>query len=149
LRRIGKQDKLVDFTFIDHAVEAHMLAAGKLLLGRDISGKVYFVSDGQPVLLWNFIDKILASAGIAPVQRTISPKVAYAAGLLFEWAYHWLRLKTEPRLTRFLATELSTAHWFDISAARSELGYNATVNTEEGLRRLGRWLQSTGQSIPE
>ncbi len=48
----------------------------------------------------------------------------------------------EPRLTRFLAEELSTSHWFDIGAARRELGYVPTVSLEEGLRRLGAWLRA-------
>jgi nucleoside-diphosphate-sugar epimerase len=48
--------------------------------------------------------------------------------------------RDEPRMTRFLALQLSTAHWFDITAARRDLGYEPVVSIEEGLRRLGKSL---------
>ena len=46
-------------------------------------------------------------------------------------------------MTRFLAEELSTSHWFDIGAARRELGYEPAVSMEEGLKRLAAWLRET------
>jgi 2-alkyl-3-oxoalkanoate reductase len=65
---------------------------------------------------------------------------AYTAGALLETAYRVLGRTDEPRMTRFLARQLGTSHWFDISAARRDLSYQPTVSTEEGLRRLGEWL---------
>lgn len=35
-------------------------------------------------------------------------------------------------MTRFVAKELSTAHWFDISAARRDLGYQPEISIAEG-----------------
>jgi nucleoside-diphosphate-sugar epimerase len=136
LARIGSRDPLVDFTYIDNAALAHLLAADKLAQGAPISGKPFFVSQGEPVPLWTFIDRLLAAGSLPPVQRTISPRVAYGAGALLELAYRVLPLKGEPRLTRFLVEELCTAHWFNIGAARRELGYAPIVSIEEGLRRL-------------
>jgi nucleoside-diphosphate-sugar epimerase len=46
-------------------------------------------------------------------------------------------------MTRFLARELSTSHWFDLSAARRDLGYEPSVSLDEGLRRLESWLRSS------
>jgi 2-alkyl-3-oxoalkanoate reductase len=136
LARIGSRDPLVDFTYIDNAALAHVLAADKLAQGAPISGKPFFVSQGEPVPLWTFIDRLLAAGSLPPVQRTISPRVAYGVGALLELAYRVLPLKGEPRLTRFLVEELCTAHWFNIGAARRELGYAPIVSIEEGLRRL-------------
>ena len=54
-----------------------------------------------------------------------------------EGVYGALGIEREPPMTRFVARQLSTAHWFDISAARTELGYEPEVSLEEGMRRLG------------
>ena len=142
LVRIGGRDPLVDFTYVDNAALAHLLAADKLALGAPVSGKPFFVSQGEPVPLWTFVDRLLAAGSLPPVQRTISPRLAYGAGALLELAYRVLPLKGEPRLTRFLVEELCTAHWFNIGAARRELGYAPIVSIEEGLRRLRASLRA-------
>lgn len=140
LRRIGALDHLVDFTYIDNAAHAHLLAAERLAPGSRIAGRAFFISDGRPVLLWEFINRILAAAGVPPVEKKVPRRLAYAAGWALETAYRILPIPGEPRLTRFLAEELSTAHWFDIGAARRELGYEPMVSVAEGLSRLGKWL---------
>jgi nucleoside-diphosphate-sugar epimerase len=47
-------------------------------------------------------------------------------------------------MSRFLAAQLATSHYFDISAARRDFGYDARVSIAEGMERLGRWLRSRG-----
>jgi 2-alkyl-3-oxoalkanoate reductase len=49
-------------------------------------------------------------------------------------------MKGEPLVTRFLARELSTAHWFDISAARRDFGYNPAISLDQGLALLRQSL---------
>ena len=88
------------------------------------------------------IDRILAAGGIAPVTRSVPMWTALAAGWMMEKVYALLRPDAEPPMTRFLARELATAHWFDISAARRDLGYSPRVSLEEGLRRLAQSLQA-------
>jgi nucleoside-diphosphate-sugar epimerase len=58
-----------------------------------------------------------------------------------ETAWRLLGLRSEPPMTRFLASQLATSHWFDISAARRDFGYEPRVSTAEGMRRLGVWLR--------
>ena len=94
--------------------------------------------------LWDFVNRILAMAGIRPIRRGIPKSVAVILGALVESIHLALKLPGEPRMTRFLAEELSTSHWFDISAARRELKYEPQVSMEEGLRRLQPWLQTQG-----
>jgi nucleoside-diphosphate-sugar epimerase len=142
LRRIGRRPNLVDSIYVDNAAAAHLLAADRLGPGSAVAGNVYFLSQGQPVPLWELINRILDAAGLPPVTRSISPVVAYAAGWMLEAIYSLLGRESEPRMTRFLARELSTAHWFDISAARRDLGYEPTVSIDEGLRRLAESLRS-------
>ena len=142
LRRIGKKDVTVDVTYVDNAAEAHLLAADKLAAGSPLAGKAYFISNGEPVELWAFIDRVLAEAGLPPVTRTVSAWKARLAGRLLEWVYWALRLPGEPPMTRFVAVQMSTSHWYDISAARRDLGYEPKVSVEEGLRRLGERLRA-------
>jgi 2-alkyl-3-oxoalkanoate reductase len=145
LRRLGRRSPLIDHIYIDNAADAHILAAERLGAGAtspDVSGRVYFLSQGEPIPLWDLVNRILDAAGLPPVTKSIPVGVAHALGLLLEGVYGLLRWQAEPPMTRFLARELSTAHWFDISAARRDLGYEPKVSTEEGLRRLKQSLQS-------
>jgi nucleoside-diphosphate-sugar epimerase len=75
------------------------------------------------------------------VTRSISRRTARTIGAVLEAAYTLLCMRTEPPLTRFVADELATSHWFDISAARRELGYEPRVSVEQGLIRLKEWFR--------
>jgi len=148
LRRLGVEDKLVDFTFIEDAAEAHIQAADRLAIGSTIAGRTFFISQGEPLPLWSFVNRVLATAGLSPVSKTISPKVAYFAGMLCETAYGALRLKSDPPMTRFPAEELSNAHRFDLGAAKRDLAYSPKTGIEEGFSRLEEWFHSgAGQAL--
>jgi nucleoside-diphosphate-sugar epimerase len=136
LRRIGSASKKIDTIYIDNAADAHLLAADRLEPGSPVAGKAYFLSQGEPVPTWEFVNRILQAAGVAPVTRSVPLWAAYAAGWFLETWYGMFRIRSEPPLTRFLVQELATAHWFDISAARRDLGYEPKVSIDEGLRRL-------------
>ncbi len=144
LRRIGDRPNRVDSTYIDNAAEAHLLAADRLQPGAPIAGRAYFLSQGEPRPLWDLVNGILRAAHLPPVTRTVSPRTAALAGTLLEGLYRTLPLNGEPPMTRFLARELSTAHWFNIEAARRDLGYQPRVSIDEGLTRLERALNETG-----
>jgi nucleoside-diphosphate-sugar epimerase len=142
LRRIGRASKFIDSIYIDNAADAHLLAADRLAPGSPIAGKAYFLSQGEPVPLWGLVNRILAAAGLPPVTRSVPYGVAFAAGWVLETAYALLHLRGEPPMTRFLVRELSTAHWFDLGAARRDLGYAPSVSLDEGLRRLAKSFEN-------
>ncbi len=142
LAKLGGQPHLVDCIYIDNAADAHILAADRLHPNSSISGKAYFISQGEPIDIGELMDRILGAAGLAPIDRTVPASLAYAAGCLLEMIYGILRLQGEPPMTRFLAKQLSTSHWFDMSAARIELGYSPAISIEEGLRRLAESLKT-------
>ncbi len=141
LARVGDGDNLVDTIYIDNAADAHILAADRLAEDPSLSGRIYFISQDEPVPLWDMVDAILAAGGQPPVRPKISQKTARRSGALFEFTYRLFGIQSEPPMTRFVADELATAHWFDISAARKDLGYEPVVSTEEGLKRLEEWLR--------
>ncbi len=141
LRIVGDGRNVVDTVYIDNAAHAHILAAEKLLEHPGLSGRVYFISNDEPINLWEMVNKILDAGGKPPITRTISQPAAFKLGASLEFCYNLFNKKSEPPMTRFVAEELATSHWFDISAAKKDLGYQPHVSTEEGLRRLKAWLK--------
>ena len=121
LRRIGEHPCLVDTVYIDNAAQAHVLAGEKLTFGATVAGKVYFISNDEPLPLWDVVNRILAAADLPPVEKAISPRLAMAAGTVLESIYRLFHLSGEPRMTRFVAKEMSTAHWFDLSRRKPTL----------------------------
>jgi nucleoside-diphosphate-sugar epimerase len=149
LRLPGRGDNLVDCTYIDNAAAAHLLALDRLAAG-DCAGRAYFISQGTPLPFGELLNRMLAAAGFPPVTKRISPRGLYLAGCLAEAAYTVLGIRDrEPPVTRFVARQLTTAHWFDISAARRDLGYVPRVSIDEGLRRLAAVLRAQGSSPGE
>lgn len=136
LRRIGHRPCLVDTVFVENAAEAHLNAADRLAPGAPPAGKAYFISNGEPIPLWDMVNHILAAAGLPPVTRHVPPSLAYVAGAVCEVVWKTMNLSGEPPMTRFVANELSTSHWFDISAARRDLGYAPRISIEQGLKLL-------------
>lgn len=143
LFRIGDDNKLVDTIYIDDAVSAHILAAVQLSPLSEISGKAYFLSGGDPRPFWEIVDRMLGAAGLGPVKRRLPKKAAYALAAVCEGAWRALRLSSEPPLTKFLVNTLTTAHWFDISAAKRELGWKPRVKIEDGMARVAHWIKAT------
>ncbi|MCU0698122.1 MAG: NAD-dependent epimerase/dehydratase family protein [Myxococcaceae bacterium] len=140
LRQIGSRDPKCDTIYIDNCVDAHLLAAEALRGGAPLGGKVYFVSDDAPIGVWTMANKMLACAGLGPVGRPIPAGLAYGVGATMELVYALFGVEKEPLITRFGASELSYAQWFDISAAKRDLGYQPKVTIDEGLRRLAASL---------
>lgn len=141
LRRIGGLNKKVDCVYIDNAASAHILASDRLEPGSPVAGKAYFISQGEPRGIWDLVNGILAAAGKPPVEKTIPIWAAMSAAAVMEGAFGVLGLRREPRLTRFVVHELTTAHWFDISAAGRDFGYRPEVSIDDGLRRLAEWYR--------
>ena len=143
LRRVGSGKNLVDTVYIDNAADAHVQAADKLEPHSSVAGRAFFLSNGEPLPLWDLIDRMLACAELPPVQRSVSATTAYCVGGLLELIYTLLGRSDEPPMTRFVARQLATAHWFRIEAAQRAFGYRPTVTVDEGLMRLKAWLSET------
>jgi len=143
LPQVGEGRNVVDLTYVEDAARAHLLAADALAPGSPAAGSVYFISQDAPVNMWAWINDLLAELGLPPVTRRVSLPLARAAGAAMEWAYRTFRLEGEPRLTRFLASELATSHYYDITRAKQDLGYHPQVSMEEGLHRTVAYLQQT------
>ncbi len=132
----GGGTQLVDTVYVDNAADAHVAALEKLELGSACAGRAYFVTNDEPRTLAAIVLGILAAAEIDAKVVAIPRAVAHAAGAFLEGAFRLTRMKREPPLTRFVAEQLSTAHYFDITAAKRDLEWSPRITIDEGLQRL-------------
>lgn len=146
LVQVGPGTNLVDITFVDNAAAAHLLALENLTTSATCADKAYFISQGEPVNLWSWLRDILSRLELPPPRGPISARTANFLGATLETIYGLLRIQSEPRLTRFLAGQLATSHYFDISAARREFGYTPLVSTADATNRLVEWLRTRPDS---
>lgn len=137
LKLVGREDKLVDTIYIDNAAYAHVLAALELCQAKPkCQGKAYFLSNDEPITMAKMFNLILACDALPPVTKRVPQSVAYVAGTVLETVYFLLKKQEEPMMTRFVARQLSCSHYFDISAAKRDLGYRALVSINQGMARL-------------
>lgn len=136
LKLVRRQGMKINACYIDNAVDAHICAFDRIASNPDCRGKAYFVSNGEPTSPEDLINSFLACAGLNPIRPTVSPLLAKAAGWLIEIAYKTPFFSGEPPLTRFVAHQQSTSHWFDLSAAKRDLDWQPAVSTSQGIERL-------------
>jgi nucleoside-diphosphate-sugar epimerase len=136
LRFVGGGHNRIDTTYIDNAAQAHFDAFAVLAPGAACAGKAYFISNGEPMPAREIVNALLKAAGVPSVDKSLPFPAAYTIGAVCEAAWHVLPLKGEPPLTRFLAEQLSTTHWYDMAPATRDFGYLPKVSIAEGLRRL-------------
>lgn len=142
LRIVGSGTNRVDLTHVDNVVDAHLLAEAALAAPDSAAaGRAYFITNGEPVVLWDFINELCEASGIAPVRKHISLPAAMAVGAVLELVWTLMRRREDPPMTRFVAKELATDHFFSIEAARRDLGYNPRVSMAEGMRELAPMLR--------
>ena len=133
--RIGNGKNLSDFCWIDDCVAAHIQAYEVLKTNPEIGGKPYFISQGDPVPLWWFVDRVLELNGMAKVTRSIPTCVAHLVAYGAELIARLKRDGKEPFLTRFLVSEMATNHYFDISAARDAFRYTPSCSVAQALEK--------------
>ena len=139
-RLIGKADKKIDTTWIDNAAAAHVLAVQKIAVGSPIAGKAYFVTQGDPITVEHLINSWLRADGFPPETRRVPLGLAQFLGTALETIYQTVRAQNEPPVTRLGVEMLTTAQWFNIEAAKRDLGYTPTVSLAEGFVRLSQYL---------
>ncbi len=140
LKQVGNGLNMVDISYVDNVADAHILAAENLFSSATAAGNAYFISQGEPVNLWNWVNGLFQRLNIEPVTKKINARPAYMIGTLLEGIHMWFSLEKEPKMTRFLAEQLAKSHWFSIDKARHDLGYEPRISTSEGLDRLIQWL---------
>ena len=134
--RLPAPDKKIDTVFIDNAALAHVLALDNLTGSGSAAGQAYFISNGEPMANGEIIAKLLRASGEQPRIRAVPYPLALAVAAAVEGLWRLTRRGDDPPLSRFVVNHLATAHWFDLTAARRDLGYEPEVSIDEGLGRL-------------
>lgn len=133
LLRVGAGKNLTDVCFIEDCVEAHLKACQMLEANTACRGHAYFITQGEPVNMWGWIDDVLSRNGLPPVRKSIPASTAAIAAIVCE---SWARLTGSsevPLLTRFLVHEMCSDHYFNISAARRDLGFTPRYSVSRAL----------------
>ena len=133
LRIVGDGSAKVDVSYVGNVADAHLDAFDALERGKG-AGQAYFISQGEPVDLWPWLNSILEGLGQPPLTQKIPLPLAYGIGALCEGAWNVLRRRTDPPITRFVAVELAKDHYFDIRKAQHVLGYRPRVPMNEALK---------------
>ena len=142
LVRVGDGRNRVDVIHVENAAHAHIQACDTLTPGSRVAGQCYFISDGEPVVLWEWIDKLLRALDYPVVERAISFGTARWLGLILEKVYGVLRIENEPPMTRFVAAQLATSHYFNIAKAKKDFGYAPVIDPDQGMAAMVSHLRS-------
>jgi nucleoside-diphosphate-sugar epimerase len=146
LRLVDHGRAVVDATFVDDAATAHVLALDALAApptreARPVAGRALFIASDHPLPIATLVNGLLAAAGLPTERRSVPFRAAWTAGAACEAVWRATGRRDEPPMTRFLARQLATSHWFDLTAARRDLGYLPRVAPEEGFARLAAALR--------
>jgi nucleoside-diphosphate-sugar epimerase len=133
LALVGGGRALIDTTYIDNAVDAVVAALDHARAGH---GQAFVVSNGEPRTVAELFERICAAAGVAAPSLRVPRTVAWTGGALAEVAWRLGRRTDDPPMTRFLASQLATAHWFDQRRVRQVLDWTPRVSLDEGFARL-------------
>jgi len=139
---VGAGTNRVSVTYVDNAAAAHVQAALHLEPGCAFSGRAFFVNDPVPVQLWPWLNALLERVGLPPVTRRVPASLARAAGAAAEGLWWLMRLGGEPPMTRFVAAQLASSHWYDVTPAREAFGYAPPVGPEDAVARTAEYWSS-------
>jgi 2-alkyl-3-oxoalkanoate reductase len=133
LKIVGTGKNLVDVTYIQNAVDAHIQAFEKLSPQSKLAGQAYFIGQERPVVLWDFINEILARHHLPPITKKVPANAAFYIGLFFESWYKFFRINGEPPMTRFVSLQFSRSHYFSHKKAKNDFGYEPKISIEQAL----------------
>ncbi len=143
-RVVGDGRNRVDLTFVDNAAWAHLDAESAL---RDhpwrCAGRAYFISNAEPVVLWEWMNDLLRDVGVPGAQGRVPLPVARATAIAAESIWTLLNLSSDPPITRFMASALARSHWYDMEPAARDLGYRPRVTMAEARLSILDWLRTT------
>lgn len=134
-RAIGDRDKLSDFTYVSNLVDAVVAAENQLIAGAAVCGQAYFITNGEPMPFFDFIEKVLIELGYPRITGKVPYWLAYCAAAIAE-GIDTLKggtLNAENGLTRFAVRYMVTHHYFSIKKAKRDFGWTPKITLTEGI----------------
>jgi len=142
LKIIGDGTNKVDLTHIDNVAHAHICAMQAMQKNENLGGKPYFISQDEPVYLWDWLNQLFQLLELPPLSRSLNFKTAFLIGSGLESLWSILNIKNEPPMTRFVACQLAHDHWFSIKSAERDLLYKPVKRMNQAMDETLPWLQS-------
>lgn len=139
LALVGDGGALIDTTYVDNAVTALVAAVDRT---PEIAGQALVVSNGEPRPVAELVARICAAAGVPGPKLQVPRRIATSVGSLVSAGWSLAKRSDEPPLTRFLAEQLGTAHWFDQRHTREALDWAPHISLEEGFVRLAEFYRA-------
>ncbi len=137
---IGTGAALVDTTYIDNATDAMVAAVDRCGV---VHGQALVVSNGEPRTVSEILARVCIAAGVRGPRRRVPLPVAAFAGSVVEMLWCTAHFAGQPPITRFLAEQLGTAHWFDQRRTRELLDWTPRVGLDQGFELLAAGFDAT------
>lgn len=124
---------LIDTIYVDNAASGIVAALDR---APAVHGRAYVLTNGEPRTVRDLLRSMCLAGGVRPPSRRVPAALARAAGSVVEALWRVRPGEDEPPMTRFLAEQLSTAHWFDQRATHEDLRWRPAVSLDDGFLRL-------------
>lgn len=136
--RLGNGKSRNQHVYVGNMAYAHVLAAAELMKGNEkINGEIYFITDGEAQNFFKFFDPIVAGAGykLFPKNLWLPRGLAYSMASLNELGAALIRpiKKTNPKLSRFAVTYISTDFIFSADKAKKDFGFVPKYSHQEAI----------------
>jgi nucleoside-diphosphate-sugar epimerase len=125
----------INHLYIDNLVNALFLA-----LEKEAYGEVFNITDGQQTSWAVFFKKL---ADIAKLSPPISLPAQIVKGLIYLRCFYQKVIGETPDLLPESVDFITRPYVYSIAKARTQLGYEPTIDLEEGMQKIQSWLDST------
>ena len=140
---IGKRDKLSDFTYVSNMVDAVLAAEERLVDGSPVCGQAYFVTNGEPMAFFEFVERFMLAVGYPRIKRRVPYWLVYGVATISEAIAFFKGGDPGPEdgISRFAVRYMVTDHYYSIEKARRDLDWEPKVSLDEGIRLTADYLR--------
>ncbi|KAG6008957.1 hypothetical protein E4U21_003507 [Claviceps maximensis] len=151
--QLGDNTNIFDFTYVGNVAHAHLLAAHALLLTarattapldhEKIDGEVFIITNDSPCYFWDFARAVWKAAGHKSPPGGVSVwalgrGTSLVLGSLSGFAFGLMG--KPPTFTRVRAVMATMTRYYNITKAKSVLGYEPLWTLQEGVDRGVGWF---------
>lgn len=142
---VGRRQKLSDFTYVSNFVDAVLLAEDKLVDGSPVCGQAYFITNGEPLAFFEFVERFMVACGFGKIRGHVPYWLAYGVACIVEGLDYLKGGEASPEngVSRFAVKYMVTDHYYSIDKAKRDLGWAPKVSLDEGIKLTVEHLKKT------